>query len=213
MGLVQDLLKGDDAEAPVAPVSDAASTAPVETKTAAAVPATAESDARAAAAEAQKFASAIQGELEKRASDGQAGEAGELRKTLSKCAHYITELLGVKEAQEKYAESLLKEATDAAELRRYREAVKLAGELIAQGRIEAPDDYDIDKLAEELLKEDLRVVKKAAEFAGSSRLTSIGQAAEKTELQRFGDTSDDGRKTAGDRDFLEHHDFLLQRRA
>ena len=212
MGLVQDLLKGDDAEAPVATVTDPASAAPVETKTAAA-PTTAEADARAAAAEAVKFASAIQVELVKHAADGQAGEGGELRKTLLKCAHYITELLEVKVAKEKYAEALLKDAEDAAELRRYREAVKLAGELIAQGRIEAPEDHDMDKLAEELCKEDLRVVKKAAEFAGSDRMTSIGKAAETNDLKRFSDTSGEGRKTAGDRDFLDAHDFMLHRTA
>lgn len=215
MGLVQDLLK-EDAEAPVAAVESSASApaaaqaAPVESTPKVA----ALDDARSAAESATKFASAIRGELEKRASEGESGEGGELERTLSKCAFYIGELLRVKDADDRYASELLKEAADAAQLRRYREAVKLAGELIAQGRVEAPDDYDIDKLATELLKEDLRVVKKAAEFAGSSRLGNLGQAAEKSAVTRFDDTSDDGHRRGGDdQAFLDAHSFLLSGRA
>lgn len=214
MGLIQTLLDGaDDADAPVAPASSAAPATPAAeaapSATVDAAPSEAkvafELDAAAAAAAASKFASKIRGELEKTASEG-GGEGVELAKTLAKCAHYIEELLDERKAHEKYARTLLDEAAEAAGLRKYREAVKLACELVAAGRIEPPDDGDMHKLAEDLAREDLRVVKKAAEFAGVARLGSLGHAEKQN-----GSTEDGARLRDDDRSFLDAHAFLLGR--
>lgn len=218
MGLIQSLLaEKDEAEAPVAAVE---STSPSGEPAAANASASSgspppepkvafEADAASAAEAAKKFAGQIRTELEKTASEGGSGEGGELAKTLAKCAHYITELLEERKAHEKYAQAILDEAAEAEGLRRYREAVKLACELVAQGKIEPPDDYDMHKIAEDLMKEDLRVVRKAAEFAGAARLGNLGQVPDKD--TRNGAAEDGTRVRDDDRSFLDAHAFLLGR--
>lgn len=209
MSLTRQLLESEDeapvvaveSSSPVAVASDSA-TSTAEPKTAAA------KDARETAAAATKFASMIHESLEKTASEG-GSEGSELAKTLLKSAHYITELLEVNDAKQKYADGLLKEAAD---LHTYREAVKLAGELMASGQLEVPEDYNVDDVAVNLMKEDLRVVKRATQFANAGKLGNLGQVAPDKSLKSYDGTSDDGsRKAADDKSFLDAHDFLLNR--
>lgn len=217
MSLTRQLLETEDeAEAPLAAVAASSSSVATE-ETDSHVPSVAEAgepktaagkDAKATAAAATKFASLIQGELEKTASEG-GSEGSELAKTLLKAAHYITELLEVNDSKEKYARGLLKEAGD---LQTYREAVKLAGELMASGQLEVPEDYNVDDVAVNLMKEDLRVVKRATQFANAGKLGNLGQAAPDKALKSYDGTSDDGsRKAADDQSFLDAHGFLLTR--
>lgn len=215
MSLTRQLLeREEDAEAPVATVEETSSVgseaaeaidhAPsAEPKTAAA------QDAKATAEAATKFAGLIRSELEKTASEGGHGESGELAKTLLKAAHYITELLEVNASKQKYADGLLKEAAD---LQTYREAVKLAGELMAAGQLEVPEDYNLDDVAVNLMKDDLRVVKRASQFANAGKLGNLGQAAPDKSIKSYdGLTDDGGRRAADDKSFLDAHSFLLDR--
>jgi hypothetical protein len=158
-------------------------------------------DALKTAEACRTMAAEVGAVIEKTASEGTDPQVAGLHKTLRKSAHYLGDLVDLVGAQKRAHASLLGQYEEQA---RMSEALKVASEMIRDGLVPVPEDFEgyVRKLA----SQNLEVVKAAAEMAASNSFADLGDP------EPFSDkTASDASAPGGveGSDWEQNHGFLL----
>ena len=159
-------------------------------------------DALKTASACAELAGQIDQEIEKSASEGVGPEVSNLRLNLRKSAYYLGDLVELVGAQKRAHASLLDQFAAEAQV---GEALKLASEMIRDGLVPVPDDFD--GYVRELASQNLTVVKAAAEMAARNEFADLG-SPEKYKEKTAADVSAH-RGAGGNADWERDHGFLL----